>query len=328
MTLSNVGPAVNLYYDRLLLEAADDALLHTQFASVRTLPENHSGTIKFRRYENLAAVPTPLTEGQTPAGTALSTTDITATVMQYGNYIRVSDQIQKLIEDPIVNVCAKKLGYNMALTMDILTRDVLASCASVVECSGGSNGNTPTELSKSDIDFAVQQLLINNAMMMTEVVQGEDRANTFPIRPAFMGILHADLIQDLENVANFKEAASYASVQKVMNREWGSTGNVRWLYTSIGFTTPAVAAQSATSTTAATPASPMTYTLPIIGKEAYARVNLGANGGESLIVKPLGSGGASDPIDQRATVGWKRWYTTRILNDNFMTRLICSAKAA
>jgi len=38
-------------------------------------------------------------------------------------------------------------------------------------------------------------------------------------------------------------------------------------------------------------------------------------------VKPLGSGGTSDPLDQRATVGWKATKTAERLVEQYMIRV-------
>jgi N4-gp56 family major capsid protein len=47
----------------------------------------------------------------------------------------------------------------------------------------------------------------------------------------------------------------------------------------------------------------------------------------STIVKPLGSAGSADPLDQRSTVGWKATTTTQILNQSWMYRLETLATA-
>ena len=39
------------------------------------------------------------------------------------------------------------------------------------------------------------------------------------------------------------------------------------------------------------------------------------------IIKPLGSGGSADPLDQRQTSGWKATFVAKILNQDFMLRL-------
>ena len=79
--------AVNLqgHYDRNLLERALPALIHSRFAQVRPLPKNAGTRINFRKYGSLAVNTTPLTEGVTPTGKKLTTTDIYATVKQYGS---------------------------------------------------------------------------------------------------------------------------------------------------------------------------------------------------------------------------------------------------
>lgn len=52
----------------------------------------------------------------------------------------------------------------------------------------------------------------------------------------------------------------------------------------------------------------------------YGVVRLGAKEAE-FIVKPLGASGTADPLNQRGTVGYKYPFSTRILNDNWITRL-------
>ena len=82
--------------------------------------------------------------------------------------------------------------------------------------------------------------------------------------------------------------------------------NVRWLLNTNGF-----------NTGGATPI----YSSFILGQEAYGVVRLGAKEAE-FIVKPLGASGTADPLNQRGTVGYKFPFATRILNDNWITRLI------
>lgn len=304
-TVSVLPPAVREYYDRLLLMTAYPQLIHTRFAQKRTLPEKSGDTIVFRRYARLSTVPIPLQDGITPPGAQLSATDIKARVSFYGNFVTVTNQVELTVEDRVLNESSRLLAQNLSQTLDEVTRDVLASTSSVLQCSGGSNGNTPTELTKADIDAAVQTLLGNDADMISEVVQGRDAFGTAPIRPAFMGFIDTAILDDLEAVSNFINTANYPGQQPVMESEWGATGNVRWLYTSVG---------------SVTSASPAVYNNFIVGKESYAVVHLGAESGE-FYVEPLGSGGSADPLHQRGSVGWQHPFVARILNDSFMLNL-------
>ena len=66
------------------------------------------------------------------------------------------------------------------------------------------------------------------------------------------------------------------------------------------------------------------YSTLIIADDAYATTKV-ANGGLQHIVKPLGSGGSSDPLNQRATVGWKATKTAKILVPQYLVRIESSA---
>lgn len=307
-TTSVLPPAVREYYDRLLLMTAYPQLIHTKFAQKRVLPEKNGDTIVFRRYSRLSTVPIPLVDGVTPPGAPLSATDIKAQVSFYGNFVTITNQVELTVEDRVLNESARLLAQNMAQTMDEVTRDVLASTSSVLQCSNGANGQTPTELTKADIDAAVKTLLGNDAEMISEVVTGANLFATAPVRPAFWGYIDTDLLDDLESVANFLHSANYPNQQTVLDAEWGATGNVRWLYTSVG------------SVSNATPA---VYNNFIIGKEAYAVVHLRSETGE-FYIEPLGSAGAADPLHQRGSVGWQHPFVSRILNDAFMINLMAT----
>ncbi len=204
-----------------------------------------------------------------------------------------------------LNESSRLLAQNLAQTMDEVTRDVLASVSSVVQATNGVNGSTPTELTKADIDGVVQTLLNNDTEMISEVVTGRDAFGTAPVRPAFWAYIDTALLDDLEAVSNFTHSANYPNQQTVLDAEWGATGNVRWLYTSVG-----------SVTAAATPV----YNNFVVGKEAYAVVHLGSETGE-FYIEPLGSAGSADPLHQRGSVGWQHPFVARILNDSFMVNL-------
>ena len=155
----------------------------------------------------------------TPPGAPLSVTDIKAQVSFYGNFVTVTNQVELTVEDRVLNESARLLAQNLAQTIDELTRDVLASTSSVLQCSNGVNGNTPSELTKADIDVAVRTLLGSDAEMISSVVESSRGIGTTPIRPSFWGYLDTDNLPDLENVANFVNTSNYPSQQAVVDGE-------------------------------------------------------------------------------------------------------------
>lgn len=298
--------AVREYYDRLVLLTAYPKLVHGKFAQRRVLPEKMGDTIVFRRYSKLETVTVPLQDGITPPGAPLSVQDIKARIDFYGNFVTITNEVELIVEDRVLNEATRLLAQNLGQTIDEITRDVLMSITSVTLASQGSNLNTPTEITNDDIQSVVKTLLNNDADMITEIIPGRDTFAAVPVRQAFWGIIHTELLDDLEEVSTFTSVANYASPRPTLEEEWGATNNVRWAYTSIAYKSSA---------------SPAVYHLPILGKEAYGMVHLGSEKGE-FYVEPLGSAGSSDPLHQRGSVGWSHPYTARVLNDNFGNLLL------
>lgn len=60
----------------------------------------------------------------------------------------------------------------------------------------------------------------------------------------------------------------------------------------------------------------------VFGKDAYGVIDIDGKGAVQLIVKPHGSGGTADPLDQRATVGAKvTAYAAAVLNDLWLVKI-------
>lgn len=66
------------------------------------------------------------------------------------------------------------------------------------------------------------------------------------------------------------------------------------------------------------------FAVTVIGANAYATTSLSGAGLEH-IVKPLGSGGTSDPLNQRSTVGWKATKAAERLVEEYMVRVECGS---
>lgn len=62
----------------------------------------------------------------------------------------------------------------------------------------------------------------------------------------------------------------------------------------------------------------------IFGKNAYGVTEI-EGGGAETIIKPKGSAGTADPLNQRSTVGWKAIKTAEILVDFYMMRVECGS---
>jgi len=309
-TRTDIPQEVNNFYDRVLLERALPALVHTRFAQVRDIPRN-SGTnvIKFRRYGSLTANTTALTEGVTPAGTSLSVTDITATVLQYGDYVTLTDVVEYETYDPILTETADILGEQAGDSTDRLMRDVLAAGTTIQYASTATQNSDITaamKLTRAEVKEAVRTLRGNNAKPVTSMIDPSTGYNTVPLGRSYIGIVSPETAFDLDDATGFTPVENYPNRSTVMEDEIGSLANVRFVMTTNAYVN-AGAGNSGVD---------VHYTV-IFGQNAYAMTRIS---GETLknIVKPLGSAGTADPLNQRATSGWKLTFAGKILNNDYL----------
>lgn len=302
---TQLPPEVRTYFDRLLLTLARPYFIYDLFAQKRQIPLNSGNSMVFRRYGTLTAATVPLTDGQTPMGDQLSVTDFQVQIQWYGSFVTITDQVQYVVQDRVLNEATKVLSLQLATTIDTLVRDMMVSTASTIACTNGLNGNTPTEVTDADIQNAVIALRQGNARYLTNPLPGENKFATAPVRPSYWGFMSVDLQADLEAVSSFISSTNYPNQLNALEAEHGTTRNVRWLLSTNGYSNGA---------------SPNVYSSFVLGQEAYGVVRLGAKEAE-FIVKPLGASGTADPLNQRGTVGYKYPFATRILNDNWITRL-------
>ena len=305
---STIAIEVNNFYDKTLLVRAVPSFVHNRFAQVRDIPrKGGTNVIKFRRYGSLTANTTALSDGITPDGTALSVTDVPATVLQYGDYVTLTDKLQMETFDPILTETAEILGEQAGDTLDQLCRNVLAAGASNQYASTATTTATvgaAMKLNRAEVKEAVRTLKNNNTKPVTSMVNPSTGYNTTPLNRAFIGIVHPYTTFDLDDATGWIPVEKYPNKSDVMPDEVGSLAGVRFIETSNAYT---VAGTLVTTV----------YGTLIFGRHAYAQTRIS---GETLknIIKPLGSAGTADPLDQRSTSGWKATYVAKVLNANFI----------
>lgn len=307
-------PAENTsFYSRELLERAVAVFLHTNWAQVKDIPGG-SGTslIKFRKYGNIAANTTPLSEGITPTGKKLSVTDVTAQVLYYGDYVVTTDVVSIETIDPLLVETAGILGDQVGDTVDQLMRDVMVAGTTVQYASTAVSRATVTSAMKfnsTECKEAVLTLKLNLAKPHTSMVNPSTGYNTVPLKPSFIGIIHPRTTSDCEADAQWTPVEKYSNKSDLMMNEVGAFPYVRFVET-----TNAKVFEGEGS------GGIDVYATLIFGKNAYAMTRISTLTLQN-IVKPLGSAGADDPLNQRATSGWKLSFVGKILQQAWILRV-------
>jgi N4-gp56 family major capsid protein len=317
-TKTEISDEVNNYYDRTLLERLLPLLCYTKFGQVRDIPaKSGSNTIKFRRYSSLSAATTALTEGTTPAGSQLAVTDITADVLQYGDYVTVTDVVQYESEDAVLTEAAQVLGEQAGETIEELARDVLVTGTTVQYADNRKNRYymlASSLITANEIREAVATMANANAKKITRIVNPSTGNSTTPINAAYVAIVHPNVVYTLKGLTGFIPVEQYPSQSDVMDGEVGALDEVRFIQTSNAKKWTAAQASAVVAV----------YATVIFGRDAYGISRISGQAMKN-IVKPLGSAGTADPLDQRTTSGWKATFVTKILNDDAMLRLETSA---
>ncbi|MEO7899631.1 MAG: N4-gp56 family major capsid protein, partial [Capsulimonas sp.] len=273
---------VRIAYDRRLLKAARPNLIHAQFANDRPIDKNAGTTMQMRRFELLAPATSPLSEGVTPTGNNLTVTPVTVGIAQYGDFIQVSDVLTWSAIDPILTQAADILGFQAGQTIDQLARDFMASGTNVIYATGKTARNLVTSTDKftsAEIKKAVRTL---------------EKSFTMPINGDYVGIVSPDAKYDIMSIPEWLAVKEYSTPKDLYEGELGSLYGVRFVESPLAkFFTGAGAGGIDVHATL------------IFGSMAFVKTEIG---GESLsnIIKPLGSAGAADPLNQRATSGYTR----------------------
>lgn len=183
-TPNTLPPQVQQHFDDVLLAVDTPRLIHYLGAEYKDLPAKSGNTLRMSRYDRLPTFQVPLASnefaGSTPPAVPLSRVDIDATISYYGQYVAINQQVSLNNQDAVLNATAELLGLSLRMTEDALTRDMLQSSASIYNSEGGTNGDSPSDLSLSDIDEVTTMLDENNAWRILDKQSGEDRFGTAP----------------------------------------------------------------------------------------------------------------------------------------------------
>lgn len=298
-----LSPEMKTYYEKLLTKLTGPALVHDQFAQKRDIPKNGGKTIEFRKFAPLPKALTPLTEGVTPDGKKMTVTNMTATVKQYGDFVMLSDVIQLTAIDRVLVEATEECADQAGRTLDTVTREVV-NAGTNVQYAGGVAARTAVGASNT--------LTVKEIMKAVATLKG---ANAKPVKDSYVAIVHPYVALDLMRDTEYAEMFKYANAKPIYEGEIGKFSNVRFVET-----TEAKIWNAAGAAIGSTQNKCSVFSTLVVGKNAYGTTGI-EGGGLKHIVKPLGSAGSADPLDQRGTTGWKALKTAKILVEEYMVRI-------
>lgn len=320
----DISPRTAAYAEKELLKRGLPYLVFEKFGQSKALPSNSTKVEKFRRYNALSNTPVTLTEGVTPASQALSVTDVTATLQQYGGLVQISDVILDTHEDNTLNESVILLGEQAAQMIEKMRFGVVKAGTNVLFGNGAERAEVNTAITTAMQRKAVRTLKRQNARPITTIVRSTPSYGTENVAPGFVGVCHPDLEGDIRLMTGFTPAEKYGSISPWEN-ELGKVDDVRYVTSSICEPwANAGGDKGAMLSNAGVKAD--VYPVLYLGRDAYGLIALkGQYAVTPMVVNPKPSD--SDPLAQRGSVSWKAYQTAVILNDFFMARLEVAATA-
>lgn len=298
-----LSPTFKTYYSKRLIRKAGPDLVYAQFAETVPLPEGNGKSIEFRGFKDLDTDVNSryLEEGKTPNGQKLEQYSIVATLVQVGGYVTLDDMVMTVALDPMLTNAVDKLSAQAAVVLDKIIRNTISADEETVNvCAGGHD--VASEVTAADT------ITVADIRKMVTYLK---RVNAPKINGAYPLILHPDVTMDLMATEEWKEMHRYACPENMFNGYVGDVAGAK-IYES----TNALIMQGASGVAC--------YVGHLVAKGAYATVSL-SGGALKSIIKPLGSAGSADPLDQRGTAGWKASTATKVLIPEYIVCYHCAS---
>jgi len=219
--------------------------------------------VRLSRFERLSTDGGQLDgSGIDPASEVPVRTDIDARVEIYAKAITVNEQVILWENPKTYSKFTALLGQWMREKEDLLMRDLYASSVTYINCFGGLNSDSPTSISRNDVNNIERILLNNDARTMLEVLEATDQFSTAPTRDAFIALANTNLTQDLQGVQGVLLKNAYPGDQeKLRPEEYCQISRFRFYVSSKAAKLPNASMLGNT-----------VYTIPMMGLEAAAKI--------------------------------------------------------
>ena len=303
-TSSGLSAGMQTYYNRELLRTFEPNLVHLQFGDEHRMPPHSGLVMNMRKLIPLETNTKALSEGDPGESVMLAETEVTVQLQQYGEYARCTDKLDLTHLDMDIMRRTKLFGDAGARSIDAVVREELAKCANVIYAGGKASRAELTaadKLTSRELRKAVKTLKKNHAQTFGGY---------------YVGIIGPDTMYDLQEDEAFVKVSQYQDKENIYTGEVGRLFGVRLVETTEAKIFEGAGADGAD-----------VASVIVLGQYAYGVTSLkGAK--PRVIVKPAGSAGTADPLDQISTVGWKMdGFGAKLLQPEYAVRIECGFSA-
>ena len=314
----NLDAQFQTYFSKELLEYIVKSLQLVQFANKAPLPSKAGAKdIKWFRFDEpksgLHSDGGAITELDTEGGTAvteraLTLEEVTASLVQYGQIISLTDILQLTELFNHVEHAVRINGQDAALHADTIVRDKLCSAVTGKQtrfANGlGSYSAVQTESTAANAVVEFNDLLD----CATQLKQN----NTSQIAGSFIAVASPEVISDLMKTNGWQNAASYSAVEQLFKGEVGKLWGTKVLSSTNGF-------KSSTQSTYSS--SGNVHSTLVFGANAYGVSDMAAQSPYSPQVMIADGADKSDPLNQTTKISMKSYYGAAVLQPKYYTEM-------
>lgn len=220
-TTTNIPASIRAFYSREIIRNAQPRLRFSQFAKKKTdLQTNTGASIKFTKYSSVQKGG-KLTEGVNMSEKAMSNTEVSITVEEYGNAIAVFEKAIQLSVHDELGEASIALANDMALVLDEELRDTALSTTNQVYGGGKTSAG----------------VLVPNDGFTTQTVKDVVEALATNNAPKFGGqyyvcIAHPHQLRQLRDDDDWVDVHKYNDAVDIYQGEVGMYEGVRFIETT------------------------------------------------------------------------------------------------
>jgi len=296
-------------FEKLAYFALRPEMYYDQFADVQaTNATNPGSSVKFTVFADLAAATTALGEAEDVTPVAMSDSQVTVTLNEYGNATVTTAKLRASSFLPVDPVAANAVGYNAGLSIDTICRTVLQAGDNVIYATGGATDPSSRVTINSDDTLAANDV--------RKVVAQLRKANVPTIGGSYVGFIHPDVSYDFRSAtdaAAWRTPANYVNPEGIYNGEIGMFEGVRFMES------PRAPLFENASDNSGSAGTIDVYGTLIMGRQALAKgISLGGEyGAQPTIVY----GTVTDLLKRFRPVGWKHFVGYGVFRQEALRRI-------
>jgi N4-gp56 family major capsid protein len=234
-----------------------------QFGDPLNLPKGRGVTYTATRYNRIPLPYSPLSEGVPPVGELLTIQQVTATALQWGDKVTITDVAELTIKHPLFQKATELTGLQVAETLERNTFNNLLGFTQVnyVNARGARASLVAGDVMNiHELNRAYAQLLtlgaprfMGDEMTDTKLEAGAGgaKASTNPrTMPHYVAVIHPFMAGDLRENQAIQTAWSYSDINRLYNYELGEWSGIRFCMSNLVPSWTGIASVAGTAGTA------------------------------------------------------------------------------